>query len=147
MRFGRSWVFWAGVPLTFLFLVAGFAAAFIFIFVAIKSFQYLPIYLPLLGIVTGLIFFIFPAYAIWTLLNKSVVYVDVDDKISIRYMNGRKVTVSGVRSLYIRPSYRTIASLIIIDSTGEKEINAPYEFANYKKLFVALELACGMRIV
>jgi hypothetical protein len=148
VRYARSWVFWFGFPLTLAFLVAGFAAAAMIILAAIDSLQYLPSFLSFFGAAIGSVFFFIPCYALWTLLYKSVRYVEVGEKTTITYIMGKKVSLEGVRSIYIRPNFRTVATLVIIDKkNGEIEINAPFEFKEPKRLFAALEIAHDTKVL
>lgn len=147
MRFTRSWVFWTGIPLTLLLLIAGFAAADIIVLAALKSVGHFPLYMPIIIAIIGLSFFLAPCYALWTLLNKSVEYVDIDSKITVKYITGKKVSLNSVQMMELRPSYQTLTTLVILDRGGQMEINAPFEFKDHRGLFAALEKACGMKII
>jgi hypothetical protein len=147
MRYGRSWAHWIGIPLTLILLVAGFSAAVIIIMVAIESMRYMPAYIPLAGAAIGLFFFFVPCYALWTLLHKSVRCVDVNGNITVRYLMGKAVQLDRVTAIYIRPNFRTVATLVILHRGGETEINAPFEFKDPKRLFAALEISSGTTVM
>ena len=96
--------------------------------------------------IVGLVMVCAPISILKNTLVDTIKYFDIDNAIKIAFLDGKVVGVAGVRALSLRSKTRN-GSLIITDEGGEKKIDSPFMFKNYKEMFAALEKASGVKLL